>query len=922
MSQIDQNMRGSKWRKWDLQVHTPFSHLNNGFGDNFDEYVKKLFKAAIEKQVAVIGITDYFCIEGYKKIKQDYLSNDTKLAELFTSEEIEQIKKITIFPNIEFRLDTLVNGNRVNFHVIFSDEVPITDIEENFLHDLDFIYEGNPQGTDEKWKLKISNLEELGKKLKNEHTEFQSDSDLFIGMKCAVVSHSQIAEILTNKKSKFEGTYLMCVPSDEDLSAISWNGQDHNVRKIYIQKSDALISSNAATIDWGLGKKHENPQQYIDEFKSLKPCVWGSDCHVYDKLFEPDNQRYTWIKADPTFEGLKQLLYEPSERVKIQEVNPSYEYNKPYFSELTISDEVGIFDTDKDQVYFSKTSLPLNKNLVSIIGGRGMGKSMLVDYWAHLFKNHRPPDSTYSNSENFDIFYAKDNLPSPTTENYKGGAENYLDFIYIPQRRLKEVSEKGAIAGEVKKLLKIEDLFFSQSLDRDVQETLKSIDDLQSWFAYEDEEGRKLNDKTFVESQKKRSEELLKSITTEKNKKKLATYTANINEIRVLESKVTALDTLSEELTETQNAFNQDIEENNKTLDESKGFKKIPQVDFKLQNEAIAHDKWKLLEQKKEKEEQNQTIKSEFEQEGFTGDLSSLLDNAKTYQSNIQWAEKQLEAIAKQETALTNALTERESLGEKIKSEYERQKSEIDRAWSGILDNHGTANKALIEKILLKEGKIAVQGEIVFDEEAFYNKLLATVDRRTFRDKQALKSKFKIHSLEDWVNFISTSLKEYLEGENAERYVSIVDVFFGLKDRGEYLKTIPKITYGGKRLDQLSVGQRGTVYLCLKLATDAFSKPIIFDQPEDDLDNEFIMNELIDIFKELKKYRQIIIVTHNANLVVNADAEQVIIANNTEEKLSYSAGALENPEIIANVCKILEGGKEAFERRKNKYSLK
>jgi hypothetical protein len=131
MSQIDQNMRGSKWRKWDLQVHTPFSHLNNGFGDNFDEYVKKLFKAAIEKQVAVIGITDYFCIEGYKKIKQDYLANDTKLAELFTSEEIEQIKKITIFPNIEFRLDTLVNGNRVNFHVIFSDEVPITDIEEN-----------------------------------------------------------------------------------------------------------------------------------------------------------------------------------------------------------------------------------------------------------------------------------------------------------------------------------------------------------------------------------------------------------------------------------------------------------------------------------------------------------------------------------------------------------------------------------------------------------------------------------------------------------------------------------------------------------------------------------------------------------------------------------------------------------------------
>lgn len=54
---------GSEWRKWDLHVHTPFSYLNNQFGNDFDNYVKKLFKKAIEKEIAVIGITDYFCIE-------------------------------------------------------------------------------------------------------------------------------------------------------------------------------------------------------------------------------------------------------------------------------------------------------------------------------------------------------------------------------------------------------------------------------------------------------------------------------------------------------------------------------------------------------------------------------------------------------------------------------------------------------------------------------------------------------------------------------------------------------------------------------------------------------------------------------------------------------------------------------------------
>ena len=61
--------RGSVWRKWDLQIHTPYSYLNTQFGDDFDLYVKIVFKKALENNISVIGITDYFCIEGYKKIK-------------------------------------------------------------------------------------------------------------------------------------------------------------------------------------------------------------------------------------------------------------------------------------------------------------------------------------------------------------------------------------------------------------------------------------------------------------------------------------------------------------------------------------------------------------------------------------------------------------------------------------------------------------------------------------------------------------------------------------------------------------------------------------------------------------------------------------------------------------------------------------
>jgi len=154
-------------------------------------------------------------------------------------------------------------------------------------------------------------------------------------------------------------------------------------------------------------------------------------------------------------------------------------------------------------------------------------------------------------------------------------------------------------------------------------------------------------------------------------------------------------------------------------------------------------------------------------------------------------------------------------------------------------------------------------------------------------------------------------------------YVNDVeDYFYNIKKRQKYLYVQPETTYKNKTLDKISVGQRGTVYLCLKLATSTFSTPIIYDQPEDDLDNQFIINELVDIFKSIKKFRQVIIVTHNANLVVNSDTEQVVIAQNIDEVLSYNSGSLENEDIIENVCTILEGGKYAFEQRKNRYKLK
>ncbi|MEK7946679.1 TrlF family AAA-like ATPase [Pigmentiphaga sp. YJ18] len=136
------------------------------------------------------------------------------------------------------------------------------------------------------------------------------------------------------------------------------------------------------------------------------------------------------------------------------------------------------------------------------------------------------------------------------------------------------------------------------------------------------------------------------------------------------------------------------------------------------------------------------------------------------------------------------------------------------------------------------------------------------------------------------------------------------------------------IQYDGVDIEQLSPGTRGIVLLLLYLAIDAEDlRPLIIDQPEENLDPQSIFQELVQRFRAAKYRRQIIIVTHNANLVVNTDADQVIVASCGPHRpgqlplISYEFGSLENPQIRQHVCDILEGGERAFKERAKRLRL-
>lgn len=198
--------------------------------------------------------------------------------------------------------------------------------------------------------------------------------------------------------------------------------------------------------------------------------------------------------------------------------------------------------------------------------------------------------------------------------------------------------------------------------------------------------------------------------------------------------------------------------------------------------------------------------------------------------------------------------------------------------------------------------------------------MLEKLDGRSYNEEKIRKI-LKIETLDNFYDFIlqttdhnifNTEIKNDLRGR-------LLELFF--KKYTQFISHDVNVTLAGKSITKLSFGQQGTIYLRLQIAANMFSETIIYDQPEDDLDNSFITKELISIFKTIKKYRQIIIVSHNANLVVNSDSEQVIIAQNEDGQLKYMSGALEDPDINNEVCQILEGGKNAFEKRERKYRI-
>ena len=948
---------GSTWGKWDFHVHTPYSILNNGFNFNpfdsednfhekeFDDYVTKLFTKAIENNIVAIGITDYFMIEGYKRIKEQYLNCPEKLAKCFPDDDIRnKVKGIYVFPNIEFRIDNFVgkNAHSVNYHVIFSDDVPVQAIKENFLHNLHFAFGNNTTRP-----LTLSNIELFGEStIKTKGTKGEP---LLIGLENITVSAEEIRRKI-NEISELSKKFLIAIPVDEDLSKIEWLGRDYTTRRTLYFQADCYMTSNQGTKKWALAEGEK--ENRIREFRSIKPCIWGSDAHSYERMFNPSEERHCWIKANPSFEGLLQILYEPATRVAIQKEIPCTKDIHQLIHSIQFHDSS-----------FPDDSIEFNDSLVCIIGGKSTGKSLLLRSIAYAI------NPTYAKKQESIVGNLKPFIKA--TVLWQDKTSNSREIVYIPQtylnRTVDDPEKETAIDTIIADVLHQESQISQAYTKFENELKMIKVEVFANLELYE-EITNQLNDTRNLLLHHGRSTTF--STTIKELEKQRAALADQVN---ITQEDIDKYSQMKDRIQSLKDQQKTNIYENN-LVDKLQAptilFKElVPQFDAETNGqirkefsmrpglvqkigEFIAVNNPEITklweEEKKRIKESNIRANTDIQKE-----LSQLIPDFKVLEQKVEQNEQLkgfTEKIASENTKLQIAIAyegKEAEYTEKLKQTMQAIVFSQKKYHRTYLDYCAVVNNTVISK----STDLSFSANTEWRKKAFIEFVYEAFDNRYFT---AFNSNY---------NHIITNPSEE---EYNDRLLT--DIWQALLDKSKYgelhlkgsytLKTALErlfddwynihytVTSGDDPIENMSAGKKALALLELLISLKDTQCPILIDQPEDDLDNRSIYNELVRFIKNKKCKRQIIVVTHNANVVLGADAEQVIIANqagkdtpnNNNLRFEYRSGAIEDNECELNddetkkegilsrkgfqtqICDILEGGKSALELRRNKYT--
>ena len=900
--------RGSEWHKWDLHLHTPSSYDYDDASVTNDDIVNGL----LANDVSAVAITDHHVID-VERIS-----------------ELQRIAagRITILPGIEFLSDAR-GKDPIHIIGIFPENA-----------NLSFVWEQIKNRTN------IARIYSSGVQTNEVYNDLVDTCKLIHDLGGLVTIHagskSNGIDKITNSLPHYEA-----------------------------QKED--IARCIDIFDMGKEEDLEGYRKFV--FPSLKkkyPMVLCSDNHDIKNYSVKQN---CWIKGMTNFAGLKQIIFEPDLRVRIQSSNPDNKLGRLVITEAEFEDTNGLF---------GKQTIHFNENLNSIIGGKSSGKSLLLHSMANAIdaaQVGRISDALNIPRTYFDGSYQ---LKVRWKDDYENvlysESEDNRKITYIPQLYINYLAEKDneeELNNLLISILRQNTTFAAFYVGKkneiankngDIQkllgEMLKERNDAVDTFNALKETGKVADVQKSIDELKKKIEAITKasSLTLDEQAK----YKQFLVDEQNLQKWIAYYKGLIELIAQVSTTVDNGIEFIlGERVDSESGAKHS-----KLQSILAPYqipDDFKQLVSTYEANQRNLQMQ-------FKESLKAL-----NYEAKIQDCEKQLAKIREDIKPVLAKVTSQKDL-EALKGKLQAETSRLEK--SKVLDKKCKESAANYRALQQKTGDeltqlYALYKEIVDTVNQTYSnitdeiKLVASlgyakeeslfypaINKNKLTDSAFFYTLYPKDSsylnLDEMPRFFKSirnardgALNYSLDGTTVvqmplnQDYESIDDLYkFLLED---HLKLHFDIQYKNDHLLQMSPGKKGTVLLILFLELSSAEYPIFIDQPEDNLDNRTIYDLLCKMIREKKQSRQIIIVSHNANLVVATDSENVIVANQLGQSSSkrtfasrfeYVNGPLElsfdnsaDPNlselqakgIKEHVCDILEGGIEAFHNRESRY---
>ena len=869
---------GARWWKFDFHTHTPKSFDFN------DKTVtpESWLKAFMDKEIDCVAITDHNSGEWVDHLKQT-------LKELQENKP-QWFRPIYLFPGVEIS----ANGN-VHILAIFGCNKNKSDID-NLLDAVKY------NGT-------------------------KGDSD--------AVTTKSVTEVVNEIAER--GGIPIPAHADDTRGLFELEG---------LTLRDILRNKNIHAMEL-CDSNYQKPQLYIDE-KLQWTEISGSDVHDFSKeIFG----MFTWVKMDkPSIEGLKLALQDGDVSVN-RNMNDTPNKLPIYFIEnLEISDAKYIGHQTALECNFSPF-------LNAIIGGRGSGKSTLLEFIRLVLRRDKDiPKTLEKDSSKYFSLEENDSLLNSDTKisllYWKNHICYRLNWSPKPDNSsLEQKKDDGTwepAQGEIKMLFPA--YIYSQKQIFELARNPRALIDIIDEAPEVDAKNIKTRIKELINRYKQiesKQQELKEKIDQENSlhgefndlsrqieyieksghKEVMQKYRLRQQQLNELDSLENKWKEVRDHLFETQenivpSDFNKEIFSENSDI---------------LSAIETTNEKWQSIhDQLSDLVQEANSVVAEWKTEKNTADWMQAL---KTDMAQYEQLRTQLEQQGIDPDRYPLLLTQQKSIQKELEliNEYQslRQtlESEKKEVFNQIRENRKTLSERCQEfltSVLHDNQFVGIEilpfGEEWYEIEDEIRSMLQCPDRfdkdiESLRDLYEQNDDQKIEKLKD-------AIKDIRNGNIAAKDNRFAIHLKALPQESisDFLTWFPgdnlEVTYGPDRLriQQGSPGQKTVALLAFILSYG--DEPLLLDQPEDDLDNELIYELIVRQLRQTKSKRQVIVVTHNANIVVNGDAEMVLPLKAVDGQTEVQQPAsIQRKKVRESICKILEGGERAFEQRYRRIHL-